>query len=198
MKLYTYVVTHDTGLAPNPFGEWCSVAVCTPNHQGIRAEQGDWICGFSSRAQGHKLIYAMQVEERPSLDEYFHDARWAYKKPSPETAQSRCGDNFYERLPNGKWKQHWNYFHRSQANLVQDTQKPVAFVGRKFWYFGEKRIEVPNFQLAIGGRGVRVSQPADSVDKFKEWLAESFAPGRYGVPLDHAEAKVGNCGDKTC
>lgn len=198
MKLYTYVVKHDTGLAPNPFGDWCSVAVCTPNHQGIRAGEGDWICGFSPKRVGHKLVYAMQVEECPNLDQYFRDERWAYKKPSPETAERRCGDNFYERLPDGKWKQHWNHFHRSTSNRVQDTRRPIVFVGRKFWYFGENQVALPDFGLSIGGRGVRVAHPVGSVDQFTSWLVQSFSPGRYGLPSHHVEAQVGMCAGKGC
>lgn len=59
MKLYTYIVTHDTGFAPNPFGEYCTLANCTPNHMGIRADADDWICGFSGKADGHRLVYAL-------------------------------------------------------------------------------------------------------------------------------------------
>lgn len=188
MKLYTYVVVHDTGLAPNPFGEWCSIAVCTPNHQGILAGCSDWICGFSPKGQGSQLVYALQVEERPSLHEYFHDGRWAYKKPSRQTAQSRCGDNFYERLPDGTWKQHWNFFHRTRANHIQDTRRPVAFVGRRFWYFGESSVPVPEFGLTIGGKGVRVSHQAGAAEQFLAWLEQSFEPGRHGMPLHHAQA----------
>jgi hypothetical protein len=47
--LYSYIVRQDTGLAPNPFWGWCTLAVCTPNHQGSKAKRGDWVAGFLSK-----------------------------------------------------------------------------------------------------------------------------------------------------
>ena len=62
--LYTYIMRHDSGLAPNPFWGWCTLAVCTPNHQGSRVQPGDWIAGFQDKAHGYKFVYAMEVSER--------------------------------------------------------------------------------------------------------------------------------------
>ena len=41
VKLYSYIVVHDAGLAPNPFYGWCTLAVCTPNHMGVKVTKGD-------------------------------------------------------------------------------------------------------------------------------------------------------------
>ncbi len=46
-------------LAPNPFWDYCTLAVCTPNHMGIRAEPGDWFLGTTTSERGNKLLYAM-------------------------------------------------------------------------------------------------------------------------------------------
>src|SRR3569833_2727055 len=43
MKLCSYIVREDTGLAPNPFWGTCTLAVCTPNHQGSRIGVGDCV-----------------------------------------------------------------------------------------------------------------------------------------------------------
>ena len=188
MKLYTYVVVHDTGLAPNPFGEWCSVTVCTPNHQGVRADSGDWICGFTTQATGGRLLYALQVEQRMPLDQYFCDPRFEYKKPSRQTPEKRCGDNFYERLDDGTWKQHWNFFHATKANFDQDTRRPVGFVGRRFWYFGDNHVAVPEFGLKVGGKGTRVSHWPGATEQFIDWLERNYTPGRHGLPLHYARA----------
>jgi hypothetical protein len=66
-QLYTYVVKNDTGLAPNPFLGWCTLAVCTPNHQGSKVEPGGWIAGFLDKQHGHKFLYAMEVSERQGM-----------------------------------------------------------------------------------------------------------------------------------
>ncbi|MCC7484242.1 MAG: hypothetical protein IT529_04575 [Burkholderiales bacterium] len=70
-KLYTYVMRHDAGLAPNPFWGWCTLAVCTPNHQGSRVEPGDWIAGFQDKSRGYRLVYAMEVAERIHMMRHF-------------------------------------------------------------------------------------------------------------------------------
>lgn len=76
MRLCSYVVKNDKGLAPNPFWGYCTLALCTPNHMGIKAEKGDWLVGNSSVAKGNKLIFAMQVEEILSFDQYYNDPRF--------------------------------------------------------------------------------------------------------------------------
>lgn len=67
--LCTYVVTSDTGMAPNPYHGWCTLTVCTPNHQGARLEKGDWIAGFLGVARGGRLVHLLEVEERIGLDD---------------------------------------------------------------------------------------------------------------------------------
>ena len=61
MKLYSYIVTHDTGFSPNPFWGSCTLANCKP---GIRrtAEVGDWIVGLSRKVRGNRIVFAMNVE----------------------------------------------------------------------------------------------------------------------------------------
>src|SRR2546427_8066988 len=42
MRLCSYTVMFDTGCVPNPFYGCCTLALCTPNHQGVRLDHGDW------------------------------------------------------------------------------------------------------------------------------------------------------------
>ena len=85
-KLFSYVVDHDLGFAPNPFGGFCSLAKCKygtiRRNNGMMkrniietAEEGDWIAGTGgadlTKSAGHgKLIYAMRVDEKIPLAEY--------------------------------------------------------------------------------------------------------------------------------
>jgi hypothetical protein len=81
-RLFSYVVDHDYGYAPCPFGGFCTLAKCKYGtikcKNGTRrnivelAEEGDWIAGTGGadldKSAGHsKLIYAMRVDERISL-----------------------------------------------------------------------------------------------------------------------------------
>lgn len=84
-KLFSYVVDHDYGYAPCPFGDFCTLAKCKYGtikcKSGTRrnivelAEEGDWIAGTGGadldKSAGHgKLIYVMRVDEKISLQEY--------------------------------------------------------------------------------------------------------------------------------
>jgi hypothetical protein len=80
----------------NPFWGYCTLALCTPNHMGIKADQGDWIVGFTNAARGNKLVFAMKVLERIHFNNYFTDPRFQRKKPlMTGTWRQRCGDNIY-------------------------------------------------------------------------------------------------------
>ena len=115
MRLCSYVVKTDKGLAPNPFWGYCTLALCTPNHMGIKAENGDWFIGNSTIAKGNKLIYAMQVEEYLPFDQYYNDPRFKRKKPEINgTWRRQCGDNMYFKDRKDNWKQHPSKFHNSK------------------------------------------------------------------------------------
>jgi hypothetical protein len=187
-KLYTYIVKHDTGLAPNPFWGWCTLAVCTPNHQGCRAEPTDWIAGFLDKAHGHRFLYAMEIQERVHMDAYFRDPRFEQKKPLARgSLEQRCGDNFYSLDERGRWIQHETLLHAEPVYLEKDTRHPWVYVSQHFWYLGRDAAELPQrFRALAGGRGVRVNHPAILVEQFKAWVEESFPEGTAALPRDSA------------
>src|SRR5687767_13544768 len=82
MTLFTYIVTHDSGFAPNPFHSYCTLATCKPRIR-IRARAGDWIAGVGSVGTvGHdRLVYAMEVAEVIPIERYATDPRFHAKKP---------------------------------------------------------------------------------------------------------------------
>ena len=81
VRLCTYLITHDSGLAPNPCHGWCTASVCTPNRQSAQLAAGDWLAGFLPKNRGHKLVYLLQIDERIHLNDYFNDSRFQAKKP---------------------------------------------------------------------------------------------------------------------
>ena len=196
--LYTYVMTHDSGLAPNPFGGFCTLAVCTPNHQGSKAGPGDWIAGVSRKSRGHELIYAMEVAERLHMNAHFKDPRFEEKKPvlagGPE---QRCGDNIYGQDEVGRWFQLDNPYHVGEADLRKDTRKPWVFAATEFWYLGREAVSVPQeYRVLFGGRGARVTHPPELVAAFKAWVRSTLPKGRYGRPRDLERADCDSCGDR--
>ena len=107
MRVYSYIVTHDTGFAPNPYWDYCTLACCKPLIRRT-AQQGDWIIGLSPKAKGNKLIYAMQVTEKPlTFKQYFKDKRFKKKIPklNSKAWSAKCGDNIYKPLPDGEYQQ---------------------------------------------------------------------------------------------
>ena len=188
-KLCSYIVREDTGLAPNPFWGVCTLAVCTPNHQGSRLSVGNWIAGFLSKKRGHRFLYAMEISEILGLDEYYDDDRYASKKPDLRGSwQERCGDNFYRRSTDGGWIQHRNRFHLTDGYKVQDTRHARVFIGKRFWYRGKAAVAAPSkFLPLIGGRGARVNHPPALAHQFVAWVSSEFQPGVADVPNDNPD-----------
>ena len=187
MRLCSYVVKTDTGLAPNPFWDYCTLALCTPNHMGVKLNAGDWIMGTTPKHRGQRLLYAMQVEERLRFDAYFTDPRFHKKKPKPAgTGRQRCGDNQYFLDKQGQWCRIPSVFHSTEADLIKDTKRPYAFIGRTFYYWGENAILMPEaFKSLIQCRqGCSCKHDERVVRDFVRWLTENFEPGIYGQPAD--------------
>jgi hypothetical protein len=60
MKLYSYIVIHDTGFSPNPFWGFCTLADCKPTIRRT-ANVDDWIVGLTPKSKGNKIVYAMEM-----------------------------------------------------------------------------------------------------------------------------------------
>ena len=199
-RLCTYIVPKDTGLAPNPFWGWCTLAVCTPNHQGARLQKGDWIAGFLNAKRHHRFLYAMEIDKRLTMNEYFADPRFEKKKPNLRGDwKERCGDNFYEQRSDGTWKQHRNRFHPGEEFRKKDTRYPIVFVASRFWYFGRSCKQAPSqFADLIGGRGIRLNHdPMVSAD-FMHWVERSFSPGVHDNPNDNPDMAKGSRTGQAC
>jgi hypothetical protein len=190
MKLCSYVVRTDTGFAPNPFGGFCTLAACTPNRMGLRLKGGDWIMGNAPRALNNVLVYAMRVSEVLDMDDYFHDPRFAAKRPRKGgTWQERCGDNIYFIGERGSYEQAFTYAHTEPHYLEKDTRRPRVFISDHFYYFGENAPPIPAefSELIRGAQGCQCSHDPEVVRAFVQWLEQSFEPGVRGLPRDRKE-----------
>jgi hypothetical protein len=47
----------------------------------IKANQADWIVGFTSAARGNNLVFGMEVLQRIHFNHYIKDPRFQRKKP---------------------------------------------------------------------------------------------------------------------
>ena len=167
-RLFSYVVHHDFGTSPNPYGGYCTLALCkfgSAGHPNVieLAERGDWVAGTggvgpSSTGSHGKLVYAMRVDEKLDLADYSEEARFNGR---PDT-------------------------------LADPSAYPgrFALVSRHYFYFGSGAIdlaEIPSRHLASPfvkhGPGFRYKDfSPEFVDDFAEWLAATYRVGVHGVP----------------
>ena len=156
MKVCAYIMTNDTGLAPNPFHDVCTLAVCTPNHVRANVNSGDYIVGIAGATLCKKfrppvniheprIIYIMKVDKCMGLNDYYNTNEYFKKIPTLNGSSiDMCGDNFY-KLINGELS-HTNETvnHNWHEVMAQDCKGNRVFIGKTFWYFGAHAPEIPS------------------------------------------------------
>ncbi|WP_163416712.1 hypothetical protein [Flagellimonas sp. HSM57] len=194
---FSYKIEHDYGLAPNPFGQYCTLAVCKPtirNNKNLKL--GDWVVGTGSAQLGnlHHLIFAMQVEGKITLDEYWKDERFQYKKPILNGSLVQLyGDNFYHKNPKtGKWIQEESAHTvvDKEEHLENDTKGKYVLFSENFYYFGSNSPKIPNeyWDICNEGRNMKsTSIDTNIADNFVNWLKENFEKGIHGDPINWKE-----------
>lgn len=196
MEVYSYVVEHDNGYAPNPYFGFCTLCRCkfrkrpeVKRNIVEMAKEGDWVVGTGGanrrKSAGHgKLVYAMRVDEKLTRREYFTDSRFAQKKPlTIGTYKQTRGDN---EPPRNDFEKH-NQF---------------ALVSRHFYYFGANAIDIPKefleeFNLEKKGPSHRRVFGQADIRRFVEWLERTCKPGKHGEPCYQEPVDNPN-GSKRC
>lgn len=194
--LYSYVITRDYGFAPNPFGEYCTLATCKPKIRKT-ALKNDWIVGTGSSSKkskmGDRLIYAMKVDEVLSFTDYWKDPRFHYKKPTMNgSKKQKYGDNIY-RFDEVKQEYSQVNSHHSLAdgstntiNLIRDTGGKNVLVSTEFWYFGKNAPIIPHTMvsdLVKKGRSYKRIKNQIIINHFIEWLTSTYKQGYNGNPI---------------
>lgn len=173
MNIFSYVVEHDEGREPNPYGGICTLCRCKygkkleqtgglygPSNIVELAEKGDWIIGtggadLRKSAGKGRLIYAMRVDETPNGIECRADIR--FKTRMPDTSLTPYQEN-----------------------------KQFALISEHFYYFGSKpfsnkNLDITRFNLEANPRGFHRVHPAD-FSRLLRWLERDFRHGRQGDP----------------
>lgn len=203
MTYYSYLVEHDFGLAPNPFGSYCTLAVCKPKIRRSRQlKVGDWIVGTGSKALEdttgkqlrHHVIYAMQVLEVISFQQYWEDDRFQYKKPVLNgPIATLYGDNFYHKDKNDNWIQEDSAHSNddgtpNQQHLETDTGGENVLVAELYYYFGDNAPLLPEKLKGICHTGIGEKKLKDEEGaSLIAWINENFTPGIKGDPLNWIE-----------
>jgi hypothetical protein len=203
MVIYSYLIEHDLGLAPNPFGTYCTLAVCKPQiRKSNKLKIGDWVIGTGSKALEqstgrilvNKLIYAMQVTEISTLEGYWADCRFEYKKPIMNgPLVTMFGDNFYHKDDNRNWVQEDSAHCKldgscSLEHLNKDIGGKNVLISEHFYYFGDEAPVIPDHLLGIchnrqGQKKLTNQQAGD----FIKWINTDFNTGIHGDPIGWGE-----------
>jgi hypothetical protein len=204
MTLYSYIVTHDTGFSPNPFFGYCTLACCKPEIRR-KAQKDDWIVGLAPKAQGNKVVYFMRVDEVMDFRRYWNDRRFRQKRSRYDMdVRFRSGDNIYEPLPNGGFRQlpsrHSDGEHEHSENKEHDLGGKNVLISETFAYFGSKPVTLPReLECLIVGRGHRSRFSDGEKNQFLKWASPSkfrvrAAPGHW--PEDDKSWKSAACGSR--
>jgi hypothetical protein len=178
-RLFSYVVHHDTGHAPNPYFGVCTLCRCKykdsprkPQNVVELAMLGDWIVGTGGAdkkksAGHHKLVYAMKVEKIITRDKYFRTRTFACKKPSGKKGDFRFrGDNL------------------EPTNRFEKKEQYALISKKHFYYFGENAIPIPRDKfphLEKKGPGFRSDFDGEYVKRFENWMTR-HKTGKHGDP----------------
>lgn len=189
VKVYSYIVAHDSGFAPNPFHGICTLACCKPVIRRT-AKVGDLIVGMSSRCE--HIVYAMKVDCVLSFDGYWGDHAGAAKRPdmrSTRVIDSR-GDNIYEPVDDGRYRQlpslhstkDGTEYAEHTWNLRHDLSGKQVLVGDRFVYFGKDGPPLPSeLSFLRVGRGHRCNFTSSQVNAVAAWFA-TLPQGVVGRP----------------
>jgi hypothetical protein len=172
--LYSYVVDHDTGFAPNPLGGYCTLVHCKfqkstskrPNIVEL-AEKGDWILGTGGKksAGNNRIIYLMRVDEILPFRSYLSDKRFIGR--------------------DGRKNRH--------------RGNKFALVSEKFYYFGKNALDISKLpgvlqgNLEKKGPGYRKDYPLKHLEKLHKWFSDRYPIGTHGEPCNPCTDKESKC-----
>jgi hypothetical protein len=165
--LYSYVVDHDHGYAPNPEQGLCSLVHCKFSGNGKRrnvvekAEVGDWILGSGgvsrSSAGNDRIIYLMRVDRKIPFAEYLSSSE----------------------------------FHGRVDCRDAGRQNIFALLSQHYFYFGRNALDKANLPTALAqlalfkkGPGFRADLPLSQVRLLTQWFDRTFKTGVHGQPCD--------------
>lgn len=194
-RLFTYIVAHDGGSAPNPFHNMCTLAICKPAIRRV-AKTGDVIVGLSRVKDESHIVYCMLVDETVSWSNYIklcsesHDSRYKLKIPHNQNDQGDCiwkdADNYSDAIPS------WSG-HGGEHDYNRDIKNGEnVLIGEIFWYFGkgdQYKISLPdNLKNIIPGRGHRSNSNNSFRDEFVNFFNNELENrnilkiGKMGTP----------------
>ncbi len=179
MTLFSYVIRHDGGSAPNPFHGICTLVICKPVIRRT-AKINDWVVGLGGKnspigdASG-QVVYAMKITKEMSMEEYdtFCQKNYPEKIPDWDSGDymKRIGDCIYDfsgRQSNPKIRKAVH----TEKNMETDLGGRRALLSTDFYYFGNNPEPLPDNLKGIikQGQGRRSSSNDEYIEDFIEWI----------------------------
>lgn len=179
MTLFSYVIRHDGGSAPNPFHGICTLVICKPVIRRT-AKINDWVVGLGGKnspigdASG-QVVYAMKITKEMSMEEYDTFCQKNYHEKIPDwdsgDYMKRIGDCIYDfsgRQSNPKIRKAVH----TEKNMETDLGGRRALLSTEFYYFGNNPEPLPDNLKGIikQGQGHRSSSNDEYIEDFIEWI----------------------------
>lgn len=193
VRIYSYVIEHDLGFAPNPFHGVCTLAACKPRIRET-AQEGDYVIGTGSakpELRSH-LCYWMRVSEIITFDEYWNDLRFLRKRPVMRgSLLQRYGDNIYHIDPSTKNYVQDDSFHSypngvlCKKNLERDTGRTDrVLVSFDFTYWGRLGPKFPEDlkDFVMPGVGHKCRFTDEEQQRLLTWVLGLPERGYIGEP----------------
>lgn len=164
--LFSYIVDHDTGYAPNPFNGVCTLAYCKyPMRPHVQKD--DYVIGVGKKELGNRVVYAMRVTETLEHDLYLLDQRF----------EDRRGD--YDNS-------------NAKEEIAESSQ---ALISDDFVYWGGEGPDVPERLrgLIVERQGYKSKINAPLIDEFLKWFKRQKR-GCLGTPTAMLHANAASTG----
>ena len=188
-KMWSYRMTDDMMMSPNPLGGILTLATCKPTiRKSTQTVPGVWIAGWTARTvnnspiaaekatdyEKERLIYLAKVSEKLSYTEYWE--KYPQKRPVEGVDESYVGyygDNYYYQEDGEKKRAFTNQKH-TEKEVTSDWNGKNAIVCEEFYYFTpENRLSALGFESLIHTtQGVALKQ-GELVDKFIEYVKDA-------------------------
>lgn len=191
-RIYRYVVRYDGGTAPNPYGGYCTLALCKACIRRM-ARVNDWILGFRSKQPG-RVVYVMQVSEALSFADYWSDRRFRSRKPGDGSVPT---DNIYQPVSTegtGKivLRQVDNATH-GEGNVTDDLSGERVLISERFWYFGDRSPLIDDRLRHLmpyrRNYSVHVNRRTTDIEQLEKWLAKQ-PQGKHGTPINKSMSRA--------
>lgn len=213
MRIFSYVLRHDDGAAPNPFWGMCTLTICKPVIRRNAAEK-DWIIGTGSKNSKLKdgktydfsknLVYAMKVTKILSLPQYDAFCKENYKNKLPQWEHQdwrmRMGDCIYDFTNKDITKMRKGV--HKEVNKPKDLSGKNSLLSDFFYYFGENPVPIPeDLHLIIKqNQGHKKIENLDLIKLFEDWILtfeknniQSDPQLRYRFDRPQSERQISLC-----